>query len=108
LIVLMAIILAMVALGCVGGNADYAQPFTPGWTNELDRFDSRKGKPSEGIHLTGEDSAVKAKVALDEKGKPRLLIGGENAVSADVRVRGGDATLKLKYKTGWGQKKQPK
>ena len=85
----LALIVAFGTMACGGGH--YAQPFTTGWTHDLKRFDDRKGKTAEGIQLTAKDSAVPTKVAVDEEGKPRLLIGGD-AVSADVRVSSGDAT----------------
>jgi len=96
-----AVVLVLTPLGCVTTDTE-SPAFTHRWSKEVERYNNRKGKTPQGIPLSKKGARVKAKIAVDEEGKPKLQLGGEEGVSADVNVSGGDAKVKLKYKKGWG------
>ncbi len=97
-------LLTLLGAGCVTGDGR-EKPFSPRWTDQTKdewAFERRKArlKGDEGIGLGGKGKDSKAAVKMDEKGKPRLNIGGDTGLSADLNYSGGPEA-KVKYKVKW-------
>jgi len=92
-------------LGCAHGTSRNV-PFSDDWTHHErgDRaFQERKQRIS-GEAADDGAASDRSPVVVDDRGRPRLNIGGTEGVSADVRVGGGTGAF-LKYNRGWDHSK---
>jgi hypothetical protein len=74
-------------------------PLSAHWQREIVSFDNRKPpKPAEGIKLNDTGTAA---IKLDEEGKPRLFLGDNSRVSADLEADSHGAEVRVKMKRKW-------
>jgi hypothetical protein len=83
---------------CVRGD-ETSRAFSPEWVDEVTRPQPQKLDPK-GIPLTGGDNPNGPRIKMDEKGKPRLTIGKDIGVSADLDIDE-EPGIKLKFKRKW-------
>lgn len=80
------IVLLLGCAGCATGGAP-RDTFTPGWADDQrqqrQRVEQRRDD-GQGVVLLGDEERPKARIYTDEKGRPRLGLGGKGRVSADV------------------------
>ncbi len=99
----MAVGLCMVSAGCVLGPPDRA--FTKEWlqdqrhTRELERRRAYIGT-GEWVIAEGVDGESRAAVKLDERGRPKLHVGGLEGLNIDVDL-GSKPGAKAGYKWEW-------
>jgi hypothetical protein len=83
-IALLTLFLAGVGCATGGGRPD---TFSPTWAEDQRQQRERVERlrdDGEGIVLLGDPADPKARIYRDEKGRPRLGLGGKGRVSADV------------------------
>ncbi|MBP8128507.1 MAG: hypothetical protein KA184_02930 [Candidatus Hydrogenedentes bacterium] len=91
-------------LAACATGPDSPQPFTQDWRRGQVReraFQQRLERLRGGdeVVLMGEEGKSRAAVYMDEKGRPRLNIGRETGLSADLDYEEGpEATVKYKVK----------
>jgi len=99
-----ALIVVLTSAGCAH-DVRTDRAFTDEWVirNErLGAFEERKARLAEDeLVLVGKKDSMRAAVEMDEKGRPRLNVGKDRGVSADVNVDTDSADVKLKYKWRW-------
>lgn len=91
-------------LGCVSPG-DRDRPFSDAWAaqqrSEREFQERRKRiRGEEGITLFGDPSRKRAAVRMDERGNPKLDIGGDTGLSVDLNY-GGRTEAQVKYKLQW-------
>lgn len=96
--------LAGLLLGACATADPGARPFSEGWHDQIkseraheQRMQRLRGKKAV---LAGQEGASRAAVVMDEKGRPRLNVGKEDGLSADVNYSHGPEG-RLKYKVDW-------
>ncbi len=96
-----AILVLTVIAGACTRTKDSSPAFTEQWRRETEaaRAEQRTRERARGTIIGDEDDAVR--VGTDERGRPRVEVGGER-VRADVDVRGGEPRVQLRYEMKWG------
>jgi len=100
------LVLALVLVtGCVSGtNRDRA--FSKGWAHQVRKENevaARKAylRGDSELVVVDKEGALRTTVVTDEKGRPRLKVGGESGWGGNVRFRDGAPDVKVKYKIEW-------
>lgn len=91
-------------LGCVS-VADRDRPFTDAWaaqqrSNRAFEERQKRIRGDEGIPLFGCSPRKKAALRMDERGNPKLDIGGDTGLSVDLNY-GSRTEAQIKYKLEW-------
>ena len=95
--------LTLACLGCVTGRSQ-SGAFNEDWQRELHRYTPNKPAP-EGIVLGEEKGPLRTRLYLDEKGKPRMELGGGAKMSVDLRVDD-DVKAGVSYKVPLSKRRQ--
>ncbi len=95
------------ATGCVTGTSD-PPAFSADWIRKHGGHQSQNPNPGDQGELTllGKGKGPRMYLYADEKGKPRLAIGGRGGLSADLDIRDGEPAFKVKYKLKLGGKRR--
>lgn len=100
----MGLTFAAVWLAACATNPATPTPFTRDWHEDVqgDRAFQKRLERLRGddeVVLAGEEGKARAAVYMDEKGRPRLNVGQQTGLSADLDYDDGpEATLKYKVK----------
>lgn len=70
-----------------------------------ERMQRDKAAGDEIVLMDGE-TAPRAYVYMDERGRPRLGLGDRSRLSADIDIDTDEQGFGLKYKLDWGEKKK--
>ena len=93
---------ALAVFGCATtGPAD--RPFSSEWrdTHRNERaFKNRMDRLRGGGRADDTDSGDGKLIRMDEQGRPRMRVGGDSGLSADVDYNGGPEA-EIKYKVKW-------
>lgn len=103
------LVLLVPTAACTSGS-EAARPFTDDWRYYQKRSletEKRQRRLKEGTVLFEREGKARAAVILDEKGKPRLNIGKNKGLSADIDIDTNKADVLLKYKIEWGGGERP-
>ena len=102
-VVCMAALLGLL-MGCLSGGLDRNRPFSAEWTDHVKSeraFEARKKRIQQGdIPLGGDKGDSKAFIRVDEEGRPRLGLGDEQGISAEVDYDSGPEA-EVKYQVEW-------
>ncbi len=90
------------ALGCMSSTST-TPAFSDAWEIDLRRHEPPPDPPDP-IVIGDPDSAAKAEIYTDERGRPQFSVGDRGSVSADVDVDRGGGGAMLKYKRSWGKR----
>lgn len=97
-----------VAVALTGCTHAESRPtaFSGEWATQVQRDraekEAKKTKKERAEYfLTGQDGGPRTGLRADESGKPKLFIGGDNGLSADVSASGGAPKVTLRKNWSW-------
>jgi hypothetical protein len=95
------LLLPMLSLGCSHNPSARESPFSREWAHQRQRDTDGRLEKKEHV-LMGNEKGPRAAIETDKKGRPRLNIGKQRGISADVDVGSNAAEVGVKYKIDWG------
>lgn len=85
--------------GCASQGIHYKPAFSDEWAEERKHVkEQSQASKKEAWVVAGTEDKPKASVYLDEKGRPKLRLGRDGRVSADIDIDSDSAGGELRYK----------
>jgi len=94
-------------LGCATSAPSRPGAFSDEWRAECERHQRKTPSKQGEITILGKDKGARAYIYTDDKGRPRLAVGGSGRISADIDIRHGEPAVEFKYKLKFGRKPLP-